>query len=90
MKEYEKRLHVVALNLARRHLTDAQKTLLARLVEPDVEEAARQRRLATQNNNAARVLSRVGQVSHTEVEGRTRDVVATTVGLGSGRTYERN
>ena len=41
--EHEKRMHTVALNLARRHLTDAQKVALGMTIEPDVAEAARAR-----------------------------------------------
>ena len=43
MAEHEKRLHAVALNLARRHLTDAQKVALGMTIEPDVAEEARRR-----------------------------------------------
>ena len=39
------RLHVVALNLARRHLTDAQKVAAGRLIAPDAAEAARRRQV---------------------------------------------
>jgi len=43
LPEAGKRLHCVALNLARRHLTDAQKVILGREIEPDVAERARER-----------------------------------------------
>lgn len=77
MAEHEKRLHVVALNLARRHLTDAQKVIVGRLIEPDAAEAAK----ARMSEGA-----RSGQVSGPS---ESRDDVASRVGLGSGRTYER-
>lgn len=80
LSEHEKRLHVVALNLSRRHLTDAQKVVVGRLIEPDAEKAARERQ-------GKRVAVTSG-TSVPEVE-RTRDDVAARVGLGSGRTYER-
>lgn len=80
MDEYEKRLHAVALNLARRHLTDAQKVMLGRKVEPDVAEEARKRMADG---------GRGGQVSTPSGSEKTRDEVAKQVGLGSGRTYER-
>jgi hypothetical protein len=51
MAEYEKRLHVASLNQARRHMTDPQKVLLGRKIEPDEAEAARQRQLATLSQN---------------------------------------
>lgn len=78
MAEHEKRLHAVALNLARRHLTDAQKVMLGRTIEPDVAEAARGRMAEG---------GRSGQVSDPS---ESRDEVARQVGLGSGRTYERH
>lgn len=80
MAEHEKRLHAVALNLARRHLTDAQKVALGMTIEPDVAEEAR-RRQGTRSDLTS-------GTNDPEVE-RTRDEVARQVGLGSGRTYER-
>jgi N6-adenosine-specific RNA methylase IME4 len=82
MAEHEKRLHVVSLNLARRHLTDAQKVLLGRQIEPDAAEAARLRMLAGKAVNPP--VDTCPQGSE-----KTRDDVATRVGMGSGRTYER-
>lgn len=79
LAEHEKRLHAVALNLARRHLTDAQKVMLGRTIEPDIAEAARVR---MQSGKAADPEDKCP-------EGQTRDEVARQVGLGSGRTYER-
>jgi ParB-like chromosome segregation protein Spo0J len=43
MSDAEKRLLAVELNLARRQLTDGQKVLLGRMIEPDVAERARKR-----------------------------------------------
>lgn len=83
MAEHEKRLHAVALNLARRHLTDAQKVLLGRTIEPDIAEAARQRQAHGQTA-PGRSASTV-----TERPQRAADDVAAKVGLGSGRTYDR-
>lgn len=84
MAEHEKRLHAVALNLARRHLTDAQKVALGMTIEPDVAEAARARQA---HGRTAPGRNASGQM--TGSEGETRDEVARQVGLGSGRTYER-
>jgi hypothetical protein len=83
MSESEKRLHAVSLNLARRHLTDAQKVMLGKEIEPDVAAWARRRQ---------EELGRAhGDPSATNgAKGRTVDEVAKAVGLGSGRTYERH
>lgn len=81
LEEHEKRLHAVALNLARRHLTDAQKVLLGRRIEPDVAERARQRQGARTDLTSGSSVPKVDE--------RSRDEVAQQVGLGSGRTYER-
>ncbi len=85
----DKRILAAELNVARRHLTDAQQIELGRTIEPDVAERARLRMLATQNNDAAAAARSSGQMAPAEARGRTRDDVAQTVGLGSGRTYER-
>ncbi len=76
---HEKRLLAVELNLARRQLTDAQKVMLGRQIEPDVAEQSRRREVA---GKASDPMDNCPQ-------GTTRDEVARTVGLGSGRTYER-
>ncbi len=78
---HEKRLLAVELNLARRQLTDAQKVMLGRQIEPDVTKAARERQGSRTD------LQPSGQMSGRL--GESRDEVARTVGLGSGRTYER-
>lgn len=83
---HEKRLLAVELNLARRHLTDAQKALMGERIEDDIAALARQR-MAEAGSKAA-----PGKPA-TDVTPfqpkRTTDEVARTVGLGSGRTYER-
>ena len=83
LSEHEKRLLAVTLNLARRQLTDAQKVLLGRTIEPDVaaRSAERQRELGKTAGEP---------LATTVAKGRTVDEVAMTVGLGSGRTYERH
>lgn len=86
MAEHEKRLHAVALNLARRHLTDAQKVLLGRTIEADVAEAMRGKMSAA----GAKAAPGKPATSDTPfVPERTTDVTAAKVGLGSGRSYER-
>ena len=86
MAEHEKRLHAVALNLARRHLTDAQKVLVGMRIEPDVAERARLRQIELGREKGGRPL---GTTVHKGEGSTTRDEVADTVGLGAGRTYER-
>ncbi len=50
---------------------------------------ARKRQLAAQNNNAAKaVVENFPQLLHQE-KGKTRDAIASRVGIGSGRTYEK-
>lgn len=83
LADHEKRLLAVDLNLARRHMTDAQKVLLGRAIEPDIAERSRIRQI---ESGKAHGLPPDGQMS---TRGATRDEVAKTVGLGSGRTYER-
>lgn len=65
--------HVVALNLSRRHLTDAQRVLLGETLAPSIASEARHRH---------------GPKSP-QPQGRTRDLVARAVGIGSGLTFER-
>lgn len=77
---YDKRLLAVELNLARRQLTDGQKTLVGKTIEPDLAEQAAQRE---------RIGKRVDPVDNCP-QGTTRDEVASRVGLGCGRTYERH
>lgn len=85
MADHEKRIHAVALNVSRRHLTDAQKALIGRQIEPDIAEAAR-RRQAIMNGRSVVELPDKCPEAGTE----TRDEVARKVGLGAGRTYERH
>lgn len=83
LAEHDKRLLSVELNLARRHFTDAQKVLLGRQIEPDAAERARRRQEALGRAQGTPPLGT------DDPKGRTRDEVARTVGLSSGRTYER-
>lgn len=85
LSEGEKRILAAELNVARRHLTDAQKTKLGRDIEPDIAQRAHERQLAALRRGVED--SRSGQLSGTGKE--TRDEVAKAVGLGSGRSYER-
>lgn len=93
LAEHEKRLHAVSLNLARRHLTDAQKVLLGRTIEPDVAEAARRRQGArtdlSPTGDTSTEVDTTSATTDAEVE-RTVNEVAEKVGIGSGRTYERH
>jgi ParB-like chromosome segregation protein Spo0J len=85
LSESQKRLLAVDLNLARRQLTDAQKVLLGRQIEPDVAEEARQRQAHGKTAPGRSVTSDAERSEPT----RSVDEVAKKVGLGSGRTYER-
>ncbi len=71
------------LNLARRHLTDAQKVILGRTIEPDVRERARLRQGARTDLTSRTLGLEVPAVQ------QSRDELAREVGIGSGRTYER-
>lgn len=83
LNEDQKRILAAELNVARRHLTDAQKVKLGRDIEPSIAREAEWTRLANLKQNA-------DSPSVTLVTlGRTTDEVASTVGLSSGRTYER-
>jgi ParB-like chromosome segregation protein Spo0J len=86
LAEHEKRLLSVELNLARRHLTDAQKVIAGEAVEPDVAEAARSRMAkAGAKASPGKPATDVAPIPPE----RTVNEVARTVGFGSGRTYER-
>lgn len=84
MADHEKRLHAVALNLARRHLTDAQKVMLGKRIKPDVEARARERQGSRTD------LQPTSRTNVLDVPRQARDEVAAQVGLGSGRTFERH
>lgn len=84
--DLEKRLHIVAINAYRRHLTDAQRVALGEKVEADVAERARLRQLAHLKHGDEPPSWTNGHNGHSA----TRDEVAELVGLGSGRTYERD
>ena len=84
MTESEKRLHAVNLNMARRHLTDAQKVLLGREIEPDLAAQARARQEELGRLHGVEPSATNG------AKGRAVDEIAQAVGLGSGRTYERH
>jgi len=86
LPDHEKRLLAVSLNLARRHLTDAQKALIGRDIEPDIAKRARERMAAA---GAKAAPGKPASVDAPLSAQRTVDAVATAVGFGSGRTYER-
>lgn len=85
LNEDQKRLLAAELNVARRHLTDAQKVKLGRDIEPSIAREAKRRQEATRIKEGKPPGG--GHVSTTGE--KTRDEVASKVGLGSGRTYER-
>lgn len=91
LPEHEKRLHAVTLNLARRQLTDAQRVLIGRQIEPDLAERARLRQVvAGVEFGRGKSAGKVPDNCPEPIGRETRDEVAAEVGLGSGRTYERH
>jgi hypothetical protein len=83
LSEAQKRIYAAEMNLARRQLTGAQKVLLGTAIERDIADEAEARMLA----------GRTPDPQDNCPEGpapQTRDIVAKTVGLGSGRNYERS
>ena len=82
----EARLSVAAtLNADRRQMTDGQRTILGRKLEERFRQLARQRQEElgrSHGEDPSGQLSRRGS--------KARDQVAEAVGIGSGRTYERN
>lgn len=91
LPEHEKRLHAVTLNLARRHLTDAQKTLVGREIEPDIAQRAKLRMAAGGGDKKSESAKSGRQdFAHPIQQIKTRDQVAAEVGLGSGQTYENH
>jgi len=83
LSEHDKRILAVELNAARRQMTDAQMTIVGKRIEPDIAARAKARQ-GTRTDLAATSATSVTEVS------RTTDEVARTVGLGSGRTFERH
>jgi N6-adenosine-specific RNA methylase IME4 len=92
LPEYEKRLHAVRLNLARRHLIDGQKFLLAEKIAPDVAKRAEARRLAMLKQFAPQEprspLPPDGGNGDRH-DNETAAEVARLVGIGSRNTYAR-
>src|SRR5699024_6406688 len=80
--------YVAEHNAACRQLTPEQKTTLGRESEPDIRARAakRQKELAGSRPNS----HSASPSGHMSGRSETRDEVARTVQLGSGRTYERN
>jgi hypothetical protein len=88
LAEWEKRLLAVTLDIDPRQLTAAQLTLLGKQIAPDVTERARARQAhGITASGRSRGKDAHGQISTSD---KTRDHVAATVGLGSGKTYERS
>lgn len=83
LSDAEKRILAAELNVARRQLTDAQKVLLGREIEPDIRAVAAANQAHGETAPGRNALPQVRQSV------RTTDAVAQKVGLGSGDTYER-
>jgi len=90
----EARLSVSAtLNADRRQMTDGQRTILGRKLEERFRELARERQRQAGEQHGRGIDSSgttVQELSDTQANAAARDQVAEAVGLGSGRTYERN
>ena len=90
----EARLSVAAtLNADRRQMTDGQRTILGRKLEERFRELARERQRQAGEQHGRGIDSSgttVQELSDTQANAAARDQVAEAVGLGSGRTYERN
>lgn len=80
LNEAQKRILAAELNIARRQMTDAQKVQLGRLIEPDIAAEGKRRSLSN--------LRQTPRGTNVPL-GKTRDVVADKVALGTGRFYER-
>lgn len=74
-----------SLVLVRRSSPPAQKVRLGELLEPDIAARAEKRMKASLKKGAASPAVDICP----QREPRTRDETARTVGIGSGRTYER-
>ncbi len=70
--------------IARRHMTDAQKVRLGQDIELDIAAVAKARGLANLRQG-----NKPPEVDTCPPRDKTRDEVARTAGIGSGRTYER-
>ncbi len=86
LNDAQKRILAAELNIARRHLTDAQKVQIGLLIEPDVAAEANRRMLSKLKNSPDSSLCANAQSDET---GYTRDIIADKVGLKSGHTYDR-
>jgi N6-adenosine-specific RNA methylase IME4 len=89
LADHEKRLLSVAVNVKRRHLTGMQQTMLGKVIEPDIAERNRRRQSQAAGQPRGTKTSVVDNCPQ-QTGDKTRDEVAAEVGLGSGRTYERN
>ena len=92
MAEYDKRIHAVMLNLARRQLTTFQAVEVGKEIEPDIAARALARMAAGgEMAGRARPLQKGTENFPDPIENKeTRDEVAELVGVGSGRTYENH
>jgi len=87
LPEFKKRILALSLNVDRRQMTDAQRVLAAEEIEPDYREQARAR-MAEAGAKAAPGKPATNDAPF-PVPARAVDETAKAVGIGSGRTYER-
>lgn len=74
-------------NEIRKEFSKLERLDWARKLERIERIKAEKRRLATQNNNSAR--ADVQNFALQTIDGKTRDIVATKLGIGSGETYRK-
>lgn len=87
VKDAEHQLNLeISENEARKDFSKAERIDYARRLERIESLKAEKRRKATQNNNAAKA-----EVENfpPQDEGKTRDIVASKLGIGSGKQYEK-
>jgi hypothetical protein len=89
LADHDKRLLAVAVNVKRRHLTDAQQTMLGDAIKPDIAERAKRRQVQAAGQPRGTKASVVENLPPQTLD-KTRDEVAAEVGLGTGRTYENH
>lgn len=90
VKDAEHQLNLeISENETRKDFSKKERIDYARRLERIEKVKAEQRRKLTQNNNTAKELSEVENFPPQIDEGKTRDIVAEKLGIGSGKQYEK-
>lgn len=90
MAEWDKRIHAVMLNLARRQLTDYQTAEVLRDIKPDIAARAAARMAQAEGQQRGVKASAMDKCPDETQMSTTRDELAALGGVGSGRTLERH